>query len=186
MQVLNNPEVGAEIMAVIDPIRDRLFAEARAEGRREPTEAYAADALTTLAREAGATTTDTGPNADSDGESGHDSGAGGLTSATVLRAESAATPASATTFGTAPTAETGATDDSASASTAASVVASSPVQVRCSRQNHWRVDLPALLRGYPVSGEVAEMVGYGPVSVSVIRDMIDSGDPFLTAVATGA
>jgi hypothetical protein len=47
-----------------------------------------------------------------------------------------------------------------------------------------RVDLPALLRGYPVSGEVAELVGFGPVAVSVIRDLIDSGDPFLTAVAT--
>ncbi len=47
-----------------------------------------------------------------------------------------------------------------------------------------RVDLPALLRGYPLSGELAELVGYGPVAVSVIRDLIDSGDPFLTAVAT--
>ncbi|MDQ6837442.1 MAG: hypothetical protein M3137_03640 [Actinomycetota bacterium] len=52
MVVLNNPEVGAEIMSVIDPIRDRLFAQARAEGRREPTEAYAADALTALAQTA--------------------------------------------------------------------------------------------------------------------------------------
>ena len=47
-----------------------------------------------------------------------------------------------------------------------------------------RVDLAALLRGHPMSGEVAELVGYGPVAVSAIRDMIDSGDPFLTAVAT--
>ncbi len=47
-----------------------------------------------------------------------------------------------------------------------------------------RVDLSALLRGHPVSGELAELVGFGPVAVSVIRDMIDSGDPFLTAVAT--
>jgi len=35
----NNPEVGAQIMAVIDSIRDRLFAEARAQGRHEPSEA---------------------------------------------------------------------------------------------------------------------------------------------------
>jgi len=28
------------------------------------------------------------------------------------------------------------------------------------------------------------LVGFGPVAVSVIRDMIDTGDPFLTAVAT--
>ncbi|MDQ6837443.1 MAG: hypothetical protein M3137_03645 [Actinomycetota bacterium] len=31
---------------------------------------------------------------------------------------------------------------------------------------------------------MAELVGYGPVAISVIRDMIDTGDPFLTAVAT--
>jgi hypothetical protein len=41
-----------------------------------------------------------------------------------------------------------------------------------------------LLRGYPLAGEVAELVGFGPVAVSAIRDLIDSGDPFLTAVAT--
>ncbi len=104
---------------VINPICDRLFAEARAEGRREPHEAYAADALTALARNAGtATAADAWPA------------------------------------------------DTAKANTGV------------------RVDLGALLRGYPVSGELAELVGYGPVAVSVIRDMIDSGDPFLTAVAT--
>jgi len=56
LHVANNPEVGAEIMAVIDPLRDRLFAQARARGRREPTEAYAADALTMVARTAAVTT----------------------------------------------------------------------------------------------------------------------------------
>jgi len=47
-----------------------------------------------------------------------------------------------------------------------------------------RVDLPTLLRGYPIEGETCEIVGYGPLAVSAVRDMIDSGDPFLTAVAT--
>jgi len=47
-----------------------------------------------------------------------------------------------------------------------------------------RVDLDALLRGYPRTGEVCELVGFGPVAVSAVRDMIDSGDPFLAAVAT--
>jgi hypothetical protein len=41
----NNPEVGAQIMAGLQPTIDRLFRHARAEGRREPLEAYAADAL---------------------------------------------------------------------------------------------------------------------------------------------
>ena len=47
------PEVGAEVMAAIEAIRDRLFRAARKEGRQEPSEAYAADALTELARTAG-------------------------------------------------------------------------------------------------------------------------------------
>src|SRR5207244_10521403 len=40
---------GAQIKAALAPITDRLFRAARKEGRREPVEAYAADALTELA-----------------------------------------------------------------------------------------------------------------------------------------
>ncbi len=47
-----------------------------------------------------------------------------------------------------------------------------------------RVDLEALLRGWPIEGEVCEIAGFGPVAVSAVRDMIDSDDPFLAAVAT--
>ncbi|HVF13852.1 MAG TPA: hypothetical protein VM942_04585, partial [Acidimicrobiales bacterium] len=47
-----------------------------------------------------------------------------------------------------------------------------------------RVDLPALLRGWPIEGEVCEIAGFGPVAVSALRDMIDSDDPFLAAVVT--
>src|SRR5919199_3323650 len=46
----DNPEVGAEVMAALEPVRNRLFNAARAEGRREPSEAYAADALVELCR----------------------------------------------------------------------------------------------------------------------------------------
>ncbi|MDQ6928524.1 MAG: hypothetical protein M3159_07665 [Actinomycetota bacterium] len=31
---------------------------------------------------------------------------------------------------------------------------------------------------------MCELVGYGPVPVSAVRDMIESGDPFLVAIAT--
>ncbi len=44
----DNPEVGAAFRAALDPIRDELFRRARAEGRHEPTEAYAADAVVEL------------------------------------------------------------------------------------------------------------------------------------------
>ena len=47
-----------------------------------------------------------------------------------------------------------------------------------------RVDLEALLRGRATDGEVCEIAGFGPVAVSAVRDMIDSDDPFLAAVAT--
>jgi hypothetical protein len=47
-----------------------------------------------------------------------------------------------------------------------------------------RVDLAALLRGYPVGEETCELAGYGPVAVSAMRDLLDTGDPFLAAVVT--
>ncbi len=47
-----------------------------------------------------------------------------------------------------------------------------------------RVDLTSLLRGYPVEGDLCELVGFGPVAVSAMRDLMDTGDPFLAAVVT--
>ena len=43
------PDDGAVVLASLEPHRQRIFKEARREGRREPTEAYAADALVALA-----------------------------------------------------------------------------------------------------------------------------------------
>ena len=48
LHATNNPEVGARVMAAIDTKRDEIFKGARAEGRREPLEAYGADALEAL------------------------------------------------------------------------------------------------------------------------------------------
>jgi len=47
-----------------------------------------------------------------------------------------------------------------------------------------RVDLGALLRGYATEGELCELAGFGPVAVSAIRDLVDTGNPFLAAVVT--
>lgn len=115
LHMADNPERGAEIMAALDPIRDRLFKAARAEGRQEPTESYAADALVELARGGEAV-------------GGRRRGA------------------------------------------RAKVIV--------------RVDLPALLRGRPLGGEMCELVGFGPIAASAIRDLLDTGDPFLAAVIT--
>ena len=49
----NNPEVGARVMAALEPFREAIFRRARSEGRREPPDAYAADALAEMARCAG-------------------------------------------------------------------------------------------------------------------------------------
>jgi len=113
----HNPEVGAQFMAALLPVRDRLFNQARTEGRREPLEAYAADALVEVVCGNG--------------------------------------------------------DEASEAATArgrAKVIA--------------RIDLAALLRGYPTQGETCEIAGFGPVAVSAIRDLIDTGDAFLAAVVT--
>jgi Domain of unknown function (DUF222) len=116
LQMRDNPEVVAGIMATLEPIRHELADIARQNGRREREDAHAADALAELARRADR--------------------AGSL----------------------------------ASRSRRAKILA--------------RVDLPALLRGYPTGDETCELAGYGPVAVSALRDLIDTEDPFLAAVVT--
>jgi hypothetical protein len=48
----------------------------------------------------------------------------------------------------------------------------------------FRVDHDALVRGYPVDGEVCEVAGFGPVSTQAVIDLMDCGDPILKAVVT--
>jgi hypothetical protein len=47
-----------------------------------------------------------------------------------------------------------------------------------------RVDQSALVRGYAVDGEICEIAGFGPVSLQVVIDIMDTGDPFLRAVVS--
>jgi hypothetical protein len=49
-----------------------------------------------------------------------------------------------------------------------------------------RVDHSALLRGYPLDGEVCDIPGFGTTTVEAVRDMIATGDPVLKAVVTKA
>ncbi|HSH58681.1 MAG TPA: DUF222 domain-containing protein [Acidimicrobiales bacterium] len=145
LHMRDNPEVGAEVMAALAPIRDRLFAQARAEGRKEPLEAYAADALAELARES---------------------------SGREAPSQSATTEPGFDKLGS----------DKAGPD--------KPGTDKATKRPHTttkilvRVDLAALLRRYPAPGELCELVGYGPVAVSAIDDMIRTADPFLVAVAT--
>lgn len=47
-----------------------------------------------------------------------------------------------------------------------------------------RVDLDALLRGFPLDGELCEIPGHGPVPVSVIEDLIATENPFIIGLLT--
>jgi hypothetical protein len=47
-----------------------------------------------------------------------------------------------------------------------------------------RVDHGALLRGYPLDGEVCDIPGFGTTTVEAVRDMIATGDPVLKAIVT--
>jgi hypothetical protein len=49
-----------------------------------------------------------------------------------------------------------------------------------------RVDLTTLIRGCPVEGETCELIGYGPIAVSTLHDLLRRGDAFITAVLTKA
>lgn len=46
------------------------------------------------------------------------------------------------------------------------------------------IDWDALVRGFPVEGEVSEVPGVGPVPVAAVRAMMATGDAFLAAVVT--
>jgi hypothetical protein len=123
-----NPEDGAQVMAALAPITDEAFHRARREGRRESPEAYAFDALLTLATEA------SGPEAPKD-ESGP-TGRG--------RRRRRGAPATML----------------------------------------FRVDWDSFLAGVAREGETCELVGYGPVAMSVIHELLETANPFVAAILT--
>jgi hypothetical protein len=47
-----------------------------------------------------------------------------------------------------------------------------------------RIDYDTWLRGAPTEGETCELVGFGPIAVSAVRDLVASGDPFVAAILT--
>lgn len=66
IDALLTPDKGATVLAALEPIKERIFADARKQGRREPFEAYAADALVEAcehARDCDAVTQRKGPTA---------------------------------------------------------------------------------------------------------------------------
>jgi hypothetical protein len=108
------PEVGAAFLAVLAPYEAEAFDRARAEDRREPYAAYAADAFEAMVAVA----------------------AGGGTKGRA------------------------------------------PAQVNVV------IPLAALQRGYAEGDETVEIAGVGRTTVARVQEIIDSSDPFLTAVVT--
>jgi hypothetical protein len=49
-----------------------------------------------------------------------------------------------------------------------------------------RVDLGVLMRGVPLEGELCDIPGYGPVPVSVIEDLVASGNTLIAGLLTNA
>jgi hypothetical protein len=163
----DNPEVGAEILSALEPLRDRIFERARKEGRRENFEAYGADALVAMARRSESCECDGGEACDDTAKA--DCGGGGHADADVSKA-----PKSASNSGDPP----------------AKGPRRKPKRGQGRRRRFGRakvivrVDAAALRRGRPTDGEVVEVVGVGPVAVSAVREILAEGDPFLAAVVT--
>jgi Domain of unknown function (DUF222)/HNH endonuclease len=63
LEALLTPDCGARVMAALEPYRERIFADARKQGRREPYEAYGADALVEMATDKSAGTDQKNPTA---------------------------------------------------------------------------------------------------------------------------
>ncbi|MGH2693611.1 MAG: DUF222 domain-containing protein [Actinomycetota bacterium] len=51
LEAILTPDCGAKVLAALEPYRERIFQEARKQGRREPSEAYGADALVAMAQD---------------------------------------------------------------------------------------------------------------------------------------
>jgi len=174
LRAQGNPEHGAQVMSALGPIADQIFKEARAEGRREPADAYAFDALVRMANSAGVGGVEASGAGEpgAGGDRGGGDGAGDPGGAGSGGGEGGPGGAAARPTNPGPTGAT----------------ASGPRRPRSPGPSRTkvivRIDFDALLRGYPVSGETCELVGYGPVAVSAVRDLLDTADPFIATVVT--
>lgn len=171
------PERGAQLMAALGSRIERLFDEARRQDRRESPDAYAFDALIEMALD---DADDAGAEPDPDHATAPDN-------ATATDADAdALTPDDALTLdkilGRQPGGP-GVCEDHANRETRRRAIKKrrrrgAPVKLIL------RVDWDAFLRGVPIDGEVCELVGYGPVAMSAVHELLEMGDPFVAAVLT--
>lgn len=156
------PQAGAAINTALDPIIDQIFRHARRDGRNEPYEAYAFDAMLAL--------TTGQPIATPDGVPG--------LAISGTRAAITAGPA-------AESADTGAGSGDGQPDLAPPPAAASPPVPPRSNPRYLallRIDVEALRRGGVAGGELCEIAGVGPVPVSVAQQLL--GEAVLKLVIT--
>ena len=157
-----NPEGAVAVWQTLDPLRRRLIMARRGRGEHESLDALDYDALVTLARLA----------CGQDAEIGFDEllDMGLFPQARAARALPAAPPGD--TLQPA--------DPDPGPPQRAKKLAGGPAKVIV------RVDLDALLRGWPAEGELCEMDGCGPVAVSLIRELMARGANLIALALTRA
>jgi len=190
-----NPEDIAQVMAAIAPLADAAFNTARREGRREHPDAYRFDALVQLAVDAtspAATSPAAGDDDDATTEpaSANDCCGGGVPAAgdgPDLRDGSGPAGCQPSDAEAVSNIDRDRPDDRAERK-GRSRKSRRPASPRPRRGSPVkllvRVDLTTLMRGFPVPGETCDLVGYGPISVSAVNDLLQYGDPFVAAILT--
>ena len=152
------PQAGAAINTALDPVIDQIFRTARRDGRHEPHEAYAFDALLAMAERACRTSVAAADPA-------------GTVHRLDQRSDAPAPPV---------------TDNHLIAATPpgalAPVSTTAPGRVNPRYLALLRIDVEALRRGGVAGGELCEIAGVGPVPVSVAQQLL--GEAVLKLVIT--
>lgn len=164
----STPEEVDEVWRVVSGYGAAAFDRARLDGRRETQGAYQADGLLAMARAAAVSAAGASGTGDSAGDAG--AGAGGVD------------------LGDHPGDSAGEAGETGGSAGRAGRVGRAGRKGRVRRPVPVKVivniDHGALQRGRVEGGEVCEIAGVGPVPVSVVAEILASGDPFLAAVVT--
>ena len=184
LQARGTPEDGSRFNTALDPILNAIFHTARREGRREPHEAYAFDALIEMAGRL-FVSPDAGPAGN-----GH----GSATSHTPADSNGAAPrPAPTPSGDPAPPSGNGQSPAAGGGQPSLEGLFVPPADDDPDAKPHsrpvnpthlalLRVDLDALVRGHTDTDEVCEVAGGGPVSVTAARELL--GESILKLVIT--
>ena len=179
-------QAGAAFLTVLNAITDAIFTAARREGRKEPVEAYAFDALMAMAEHAAGGDQPGAPETGSDQRSPHVPNGGGEPATAKSTEQPVDEPTAAGPAQGPPPSGVGlvAGDPGIFRATGGRAVCPVPSS-RWSNPRYLallRVDAQALRRGQVAGEELCEIAGVGPVPVSVARDLL--GEAIIKLVIT--